>query len=156
MKMSAWSLNVLGIKFDYSSYRNQWSVHTISPDLYRRRRNLEASLAFAFNPNLYMTAGISATELELEVPTVRFEPSRAAIAAMRYRSEFDSGEEAQNIDAGYEVHTASHSLESDFIYTRHLFDGRYVFRAWFAKYRGFGNGRENHRKRADVRTIFAR
>jgi hypothetical protein len=117
----------LGLGFSYSSFRNQWSVHTVSPDLYRRRRNFEASVAAAFNANLHVKAGISASELEMLAPAAGFEPSRAGIAAIEYQRDIEGESGTHRIEAAYEVHAGSNSLESDFVYTRHAWNGRYVF-----------------------------
>ena len=125
----------LGLRFDFSTYRTQWKTQTLNaleldssvPGIYRRRRGLEASVAFAFNPNLYLTAGITANELEMQYPTAHFEPARGGVASLRYRRVFGTGDRQQGVDVQYAVRTGAHSLDSNFIYTRHSFDGRYTY-----------------------------
>src|SRR5437667_1242457 len=126
----------LGLRFDYATYHTQWNVHTFNaaqesvsgPGLYRRRRSLEASLAFAIDAYFYVTTGITANELEMQSPTVHFEPVRAGKASLRYRRVFGDGDDKQGLAGGYEVRTGTRALDSNFVYTRHSWDAEYMFR----------------------------
>jgi hypothetical protein len=128
----------LGIKLDYSSYRAQWSQQTLnaadSSEIYRLRRTLEPSIAVAFNRNLYMTAGSSITELEMQPPLDTLSPveeslsAHAAIGSLRYAKVFETPSAFHTVEAGYEVRAGTHVLDSDFIYTRHVWDAYYAFR----------------------------
>ncbi len=126
----------LGLKFDYATYHTQWNIHTLnaskaSPQIsgvYRRRRGFDASVAFAFDPSLYATAGVSTNELEMQYPRIHFESSRAATASLRFHRTFGSGDRSQALLAGYEVHAGTRNLDSDFVYTRHEWDASYLFK----------------------------
>jgi hypothetical protein len=122
----------LGIKLDYSSYRTQWSPQTLdsadSSEIYRVRRTLEPSVAVAFNRNLYMTAGSSITELEMQSPGEDSRSAHAAIGSLNFSKPFGGPNALHRIGVAYELRAGTHVLDSDFIYTRHQWDAFYAFR----------------------------
>jgi hypothetical protein len=125
----------LGIKLDYSSYRAQWSPQTLtaletlnSSDLYRVRRTLEPSVAVAFNRNLYMTAGTSITELEMQSAFDDSRSAHAATGSLTFGKDFEAADSLHRVGASYELRSGTHALDSDFIYTRHLWDVYYALK----------------------------
>jgi hypothetical protein len=144
----------VGVKLDYSAYRAQWSAQTLnavdSSEIYRLRRTIEPSVAVAFNRNIHITAGSSITELEMQSDMQDSRSAHAATASLRYAKEFESSNALHRVDAGYEVRAGTHVLDSDYIYTRHLWDAYYALKTdkngnpenvvSFAAQGGFMNG----------------
>ena len=50
------------------------------------------------------------------------------MASLRFQHTFKSGKISHELTAGYDAHTGSRPLDSDYIYTRDFWDGRYTFR----------------------------
>lgn len=126
----------LAVRLDYSTYRAQWSRQTLEAQqgasshlaAYRLRRTVQPSVAFAFSRNLYVTAGSSINELEMQLPEIESQSAHAATGSLRYKREFESGSALHAFEAGYDVHTGTRVLNSDFVYTRHFLDAHYGFK----------------------------
>jgi len=127
----------LGIKLEYSTFGVRWQPETVRvsqaflqpefSDLYRSRRSLEPSAAFAFSRSLYATAGVQFVDLEMQSPATGSRSANAGVGSLRFRHTFKSGEISHEVNAGYDAHAGSRTLDSDYVYTRHLWDGRYTF-----------------------------
>lgn len=125
----------LGVRLDYSIYRAQWERQTIEAQqsapanfgIYRLRRTVEPSVAFAFNRNLYISAGSSISELQMQSPAMQSESARAAVGSIRYHRSFQTPNTFHDFESGYEVRTGTRALDSDFVYTRHFWDAHYGF-----------------------------
>jgi hypothetical protein len=125
----------LGLRLEYSGFGTRWKGQTLSSssslpdyDLYRARHTLEPSLAFGITRNLYTAIGIQWVDLDMQYPATGSRSASAAIGSLRYRQEFKSDGVSHEVGAGYEVHSSAHSLDSDFIYARHFWDGSYTYR----------------------------
>jgi len=123
-----------GVKIDFDGFGILWKRQTLdaleaSPDIpgaYRSRQAIEPSVAFAFNRTLFATAGLSFTQLQMTLPTEHWESAHEATASLRYHSPtLKFGRGTYKFTAGYEIRTATRNLDSDFVYTRHLWDGKY-------------------------------
>jgi hypothetical protein len=123
-----------GAKIDFDGFGTLWKRQTLDalqlapsvPGAYRSRQAIEPSVAFAFSRTLFATAGFSFTQLQMMLPSEPWESAHEATGSLRYLSpslKFNQG--TYKFTAGYEVRTAARNLGSDFVYTRHLWDGKY-------------------------------
>lgn len=123
----------LGFRLELTSYGTMWKSDTLRasesapeiPGIYRSRRAIAPVVAFAMTPDIYVTAGFEATELEMQFPEVHWESVRLGTAGVRFQHTFRNGGTRNEIAGGYAVRTAARSLESDFTYTRHSWDWLY-------------------------------
>jgi len=124
----------VGAKIRFSTFGLLWKRQTlelldVSPEIpgaYRTRQAIEPSLAFALNRTISATAGFNFVELHMMNPQEHWESAHEATASFRYLSpKLKSGSGTSEITSGYEVRTAAHNLNSDFVYTRHYWDGGY-------------------------------
>jgi surface antigen Omp85-like protein len=95
--------------------------------LYDRRSTVAPSLSLAFTPHLYVTGGVSITQLEPDESVGG--PSRAAnawVGLVGYDQRWNTDRVRQHLDATFGVRAASGSLESDLDYERYV--GRAVYR----------------------------
>jgi hypothetical protein len=120
-----------------STFGAKWKSQTVeaaqqqsplAPGLYRSRNSVEPGLAFAITPDLYATAGLAITELSMQFPTSHNESVRTGTASLQYQRTLGVGNNRQQIAAGYSVRSGAGSLDSDFVYTRHYWDARYIYR----------------------------
>jgi hypothetical protein len=124
-------------RFQFSSFHEQWNPSTVSalaqdptpsvPGIYRNRQQFEPSLSFAVAKPLTLSIGTDFERFQTEFPAARTEAANAAIITLRYRRRLESsGPYQQDIDAGYSLRAAAKALDSDFSYTRHRWDVRYL------------------------------
>jgi hypothetical protein len=118
----------LGGRLQFDSLGVQWKPQTRLalenrpeiPGLYRSRIAIAPSLAFAFNRNIFITAGADFTELRMEGPSEHWDATHAGVASLRYDSKrVERGKTYFEHLGGYEVRTGARSIGSDFVYTRH-------------------------------------
>jgi hypothetical protein len=118
----------LGGRLQFDSLGVQWKPQTRLalegrpeiPGLYRSRIGIAPSLAFAFNRNIFITAGADFTELRMEGPSEHWDAAHAGVASIRYDSKkIERGKTYFEHLGGYEVRTGARSIGSDFVYTRH-------------------------------------
>jgi outer membrane protein assembly factor BamA len=121
----------LGIALRYSRFHDRWQPSTVSADrnaVYRERNTFDPSITFAFDPRLRLTAGVTVSELQMQYPAIHNTNSNAAVAALNFHSVWGkTGGDKHSFQATYEVHAGNHTLDSDFIYTRHLVESFYVY-----------------------------
>jgi len=124
----------IGAKVRFETFGMLWKAQTLDnlllspsvPGAYRTRQSIEPSIAIAFSPTLYATAGANFTELEMMLPVEHWESAHEATASLRYKSPtLKSGNTTSDITSGYEIRTGTRTLDSDFVYTRHFWDGGY-------------------------------
>jgi hypothetical protein len=125
----------LGFRFGFSDYGTTWKSQTElaaeqaqGPGTYRSRLGLEPAIAFGITPDLYVTAGFKFTRLKMQFPGTETEWANAGVAGIRYQRTMKSGNVLQQATADYSLHSAGDATGSDFIYTRHYFDGLYMLR----------------------------
>lgn len=126
----------VGIGLLWSSFNQKWkpsvqAAFAQSPDvpgIYRERNSFDPSVTFAFDPRVKLTAGVSITEVQTQYPTTHYDNANAAIASLSYRGRWEtSGGDKHRFEGSYDLRATSHDLDSDFIYTRHFVQGRYVY-----------------------------
>jgi hypothetical protein len=120
-----------GARVQFDSFGVQWKDPTRRamaaapsvPALYRSRRALSPSVAFAFNRHVYVTAGANLVELEMEGATSHWRSAHAGVASVRYDGNtIARGNSKYEFVGGYEVRTGARNIGSSFSYTRHAFD----------------------------------
>jgi Omp85 superfamily domain len=121
----------LGGRLQFDSWGVQWKPQTrlaleSRPDIpgtYRSRIGVAPSIAFAFNRNLFVTAGANFTELRMEGPAERWDAAHEGVASLQYDSKkIKRGKTTFENNTSYEVRTGARSIGSDFVYTRHFVD----------------------------------
>jgi len=128
----------LGASIEVSTYGVIWKQQTLDllaaqPNLagaYRTRQAVVPSMAFAFNRNFYVTGGMNFTQLRLYEPTLHWESAHEAIGSVHFDSKnIQHGKTSMQYTAAYDVRTGTRALGSDFVYTRHEWDGMYSIKS---------------------------
>jgi hypothetical protein len=129
-------------QFLFESYHERWNEATTnaveipggmtpqevqqSPDIYRSRRNFQPLFTFVIAKPLLLTVGASFMELSEDIPAIRPESSHALLFGLRYHKQVGTTEAIlQTFDSNYEFKNAFRSLGSDFVYTKHRWQGGY-------------------------------
>jgi Omp85 superfamily domain len=100
---------------------------------YSSRLNYEPSATFVLAEPLTYTVGFSFEQLNGSMPGVpsaaRSESANAVVNTLHYHQRWngDSGNSAQELDAGYSLRAATTVLSSDLAYTRHLAHLKYNY-----------------------------
>jgi Omp85 superfamily domain len=122
------------LRFEFETFHQEWDPATETalqtrpdlPGVYRERYNLEPSVILMIAPGLTLSAGLSFQQFQTQFPAARFEAANAVATTLRQRRRWSSDSSAgQELDAGYSLRAATRSLDSDFVYTRHLAEARY-------------------------------
>jgi Omp85 superfamily domain len=123
--------NRVGFALRYARYHERWQPSTVATDptsIYRERNTFEPTVTFAFDPRLRVTAGLSTSELQMQYPAIHQTNANAAIASLIFEHAWKRpSDERHSIRASYDIRAGSHSLDSDFIFARHLVRGEYVY-----------------------------
>jgi hypothetical protein len=126
----------LGVRIESSRLRQTWEPTTLFalgsepavPDAYRRRQTIEPVVTFAFSPEFRISVGASFTDLESHSSSPDAESIGAGVASLHYDESWDGDEDTNHeLEASYEVRTATRALESDLVYNRHLGEARYEY-----------------------------
>src|SRR4051812_4307920 len=120
---------------EYSSFRAQWSPGTLqaasaagtSADLYRLRDTIEPSAKITITPFFNINLGVTATQLQMQVPSSHFESVRTANGNAGYRFYLSSSEKHQ-LSGSYDIRVAGDTLGGSASFTRHLFDQNYEWK----------------------------
>jgi hypothetical protein len=126
--------DMLGFRVDFESFHQSFNQATITalemrPDLpgfYRARQNFAPSLSFRPMKDLTLSAGVSFQRLELQYPALHTDTAYAGAGNIRYTRDISSPNGyKQTVTATYGLRTATRVLNSDYIYTRHLWTADY-------------------------------
>jgi cell division protein FtsB len=121
----------LGLALRYSRYREQWDPSTVAADqnaIYRHRNTFDPTITFAFDPHLRLTTGVSVSDLEIQYPAIHHDNANAAVASLTFQNAWGKSAELKHaLEANYVLRAGNHNLDSDFIYTRHFAQVRYVY-----------------------------
>jgi outer membrane protein assembly factor BamA len=129
-------------QFLFESYHEQWNSATTnavetpggmtrqevleSPDIYRSRRNFQPLFTFVIAKPLLLTVGASFMEMKEDIPSIRPEAANALIFGLRYHKQLGTAEDVlQTIDSTYEFKSALRDLGSNYVYTKHRWQGGY-------------------------------
>jgi hypothetical protein len=127
-------------QFLFESYHEQWNGATTgaienplgmtrqetleSPDIYRSRRNFQPLFSFTIAKPLVLTVGASFMEMSEDIPAIKPESANSLLFGLRYHKQI--GEDVlQTFDSNYEFKSAFQGLGSDYIYTKHRWQGGY-------------------------------
>ncbi len=134
----------LRFRFAFEDYHQQWNratnlalsdptllspaLRTVSPELYRARRNFQPTFSIAVTPSLVVTSGLSFERLQETLPFSQIEGANAFTAAVQFHKRFD-GEitGGRTADAAYSIRVATKALGSDYLYNRHHWTAGYSF-----------------------------
>jgi hypothetical protein len=131
-------------QFLFESYHEQWNGATTSavenprgmtrqealesPDIYRSRKNFQPLFTFVIAKPLQLTVGASLMEMSEDIPAIRPESSHALLVGLRYHKQLGTTEDIlQTFDSNYEFKSALQGIGSDFVYTKHRWQGGYSF-----------------------------
>jgi hypothetical protein len=120
----------LGMAVRYSSYHERWQPATVlaSPtSIYRERSTFDPSVTFAFDPRLRLTAGVSLSNLQMQYPEIHDASANAAVASLNFQNVWGETEDSQALEANYDFRAGNRPLDSDFIYTSHTVNARYIY-----------------------------
>jgi hypothetical protein len=121
----------LGLALRYGRYREQWQPVTVDEarnDIYRHRNTFDPVATFAFDPRLRITAGVSLSNLQIQYPEIHDANANAVTTSMHFHNLWGRTDKTNHLlTADYALHAGTHQLDSDFIYTRHLAQGQYIF-----------------------------
>lgn len=118
----------LHTSFLVEEYHEEWNQATLSAaasapkpaEPYRDRRNLQPQATWIVARPLSVTAGLSFEEMDMENPKSGTRSANAVLFMVRYDKEIEGGPAGQEqVDASYNLRTATPALGSDFRYTRH-------------------------------------
>lgn len=126
------------LRFEFEAYHDQWNGATLAqlpfnappPDetsgIYRWRQNYEPAISFVIAEPLVLTVGTSFERLQNQYPAAQTVGANAVVATLRYRMRLDDSDTRQDLDAAYSLRAATRVLDSDFVYTRQHWGGRYT------------------------------
>jgi hypothetical protein len=122
--------DALRFRMDFDSYHQMFNAATEAalvqrqdlPGIYRSRQNFEPSLIVLPSKSLSISAGVSFQRLQFQYPTLHTRAAYSGTADVQFHPVLKSlGEYRQGFSAEYSLRTATRVLNSDFVYTRHLF-----------------------------------
>jgi hypothetical protein len=89
------------------------------------RDTIEPSAKITVTPTFHVTLGVTATQLQMQSPTLHFISARRAFGKAEYHVSTKSGK--NTLDGNYELASAGHTLGGDAIYTRYVLNHTYTF-----------------------------
>ncbi len=135
------------LSFEFDQLHEQWNGATLvaldrnpkDPQPYRDRRNFQPSITIALAKPLVLQAGASFQQMQMESafsaegatlgstgnPQLGNTSANALFATLRFHRQFEGPDETQEIAVDYNIRSASHSVRSDYAYTRHHWDFNY-------------------------------
>jgi hypothetical protein len=127
----------LRLGFQFASYHTQWSRNTLAeleatpdaPGIYRTRQDFAPSVTVVLAEPLTLAAGASFQRFQAQFPAAHTEAANAVTTTLRYARRLeDPRGDKHEIDAGYNLRAATKSLDSDYVYARHVVDAEYTYR----------------------------
>jgi outer membrane protein assembly factor BamA len=121
----------LGVALRYARYHNRWQPATVLADrnsIYRERNTFDPSITVGFDPRLRLNVGASLSDLQIQYPLIHRVNDGALVASLSFNDIWPgASEEKHKVQAEYDFRSGNHTLDSDFIYTRHLVQAQYVY-----------------------------
>jgi outer membrane protein assembly factor BamA len=126
----------LGARVEIARFNDTWREPTLFalaadptiPEAYRTRIAVEPSVTVGLTPNLRVTGGASINELESLTQSPNSQMASSLVARVDFDQRwFQRSDASQRVTAGYELKSATSSLESDLIYKRHTGRLRYRY-----------------------------
>jgi hypothetical protein len=129
----------LRFRFQFENYHEQWNGNTLdtaravptslsadASGIYRARQNFEPELTFVLAKPLTFSVGASFQRMEMQTPGVPNESANAIVSTLRYHRRLEDTENQHDLDGNYNLRTATTFLGSDFAYSRHRLEFRYM------------------------------
>jgi len=126
--------------FEFDAYREQYSPATLAAlqastqssslgaGAYSSSLNFEPSATFVLARPLTFTTGLGFEQLTTASTAARLESANAVINTLRYRERWgDSDSSRQELEAGYNLRAATKLLGTDLVFSRHLWNARYLY-----------------------------
>ena len=121
----------LGAALRYHRYHERWQPSTVLADknsIYRERNTLDPTITVGFDPRVRLTVGVSVSDLQIQYPVIHQLNSNAVTGSVSFYNIWaDGSKDRHNLQAGYDFRAGNHTLDSDFIYTRHLVTAQYIY-----------------------------
>ena len=125
------------LRFQFESYHEQWNRNTSAgagleaaaadtSGIYRTRQNFEPVVTLALARPLTLSLGTSFERFREESPVRRMEGANALVAGLHYHRRLEGAESQHDLDAGYDLRAATRVFASDFVYSRHRWEFRYM------------------------------
>ncbi len=125
----------LQLRLDFDTYHEQWNPATeaalaVNPDvpgIYRSHQIFAPSLSLIPFRDLKLTVGTSFDRFQIQYPATHTQTAYAGIAGLQYRHAWESASGiTQRLKATYDLRTATRTLDSEFVYTRHFWTADYT------------------------------
>ena len=123
------------LRFQFEGYHQRWDPNTVeaaalslgtTSGIYRNRHNFEPTIVLALAKPLTLTVGASFERFQTQYPAARTEAANALITTLAYHRRLEAGGNQHDLDAGYNLRAATKILSSDFAYSRHRLQFRYM------------------------------
>jgi hypothetical protein len=130
------------LRFAFETYHELWNSSTADAlatptvgaatpqetplPLYRARQNVEPEVTFVLARPLTFTVGASFERLQPENPAAQTESANAVITTLRYRRRLEDSDNQHDLEADYSLRAATRLLGTDFVYSRHRWEFRYM------------------------------
>lgn len=126
----------LQLSFEFDSYHQQWNNATrvaldsdpTVPGIYRSRQEFSPMATVVLAEPLTFSTGVAFDRFLPDFPAAKTESANAVVNSLRYHQRWEDSANKQEVDAGYSLRAATRALQSDFVYVKHFFNARYVFR----------------------------
>jgi hypothetical protein len=116
------------LNFEFATYHELWNPSTVraadASELYRTRDEFQPMLSVRVARPLEVSFGASFESLGAQAPGSQPLAADAFVAGARYHQEME-GSSDQAVEANYDLRAGSHTLASDYAYSRHRWGFRY-------------------------------
>ncbi len=127
--------DVVQLRLDFDTYHQKWNPATEAalagrpdvPGIYRSRQNFSPSVSLIPARDLKLSIGISFQRFQTQYPVTRTGTAYAGTAGIQYRRRVqDDGRRLRHdFSAGYDLRAATRVMDSDLVYTRHVWTASY-------------------------------
>ena len=123
--------------FQFASYHTQWSRQTLAdlaaepdvPGIYRTRQDFAPTVTLVVIEPLTITVGTSFQRFQQQFPAAHTEAANAVTTTLRFARRLEDSEgNNHDLEAGYSLHAATRSLDSDYVYARHTVEAEYGYK----------------------------
>ncbi|HUB80952.1 MAG TPA: BamA/TamA family outer membrane protein [Bryobacteraceae bacterium] len=127
----------LSFKFEAETFHTQWNQATTAamstnpldvPDLYRARQAFQPTATVVLFRPLTLTVGARIERFEGQGPAGPITAADAAIADLHYHQTLEGAGTQQDFDADCSLHSATRTLNTDYVYSLRTAGVRYQYR----------------------------
>ncbi len=129
--------DVIGFKLSLETFRAQWNPATQValeraleiPGIYRTRYHIQPGVTIAPLNGLKLQFGPSFQRFQTQFPVARREGAHAVEGSLQYEHRLEPlPTQTHEFKAGYSLRSATRSLDSDYVYTRHSAEASYTLK----------------------------